>query len=149
MTTHSTPDNNVCKEVRLTFAPDISNEPVVCQLVRDYDIFFNILKAQIGPRKEGNLTLELIGAAQDIERGIAYLKERGVKVVGLNQKISFHEELCMHCGMCTSVCKVDALYVDKNSRLTQFVLDRCISCGLCTKVCPVGAMQKDEEYKTM
>ncbi len=137
------------KEVILNFAPDISNEPLVCRLVSDYGLLFNIMKAQIGPRKEGSLTLELIGKTPDIERGIVYLKKCGVKVLGLKHEVQFHEELCMHCGMCTAVCKPQALFVDTNTRLTNFDSKLCIACGLCTKVCPVNAMQRDEEQKTL
>ncbi len=137
------------QEVRLSFAPDISDAPIVCTLVRKYDIDFNIINAQIGPRREGHLTLELLGLRENIDLGIAYLKEKGIKIYGLNNQICFHEELCMHCGMCTSVCKVDALYVDTKTRLTTFVQDKCVSCGLCTKVCPVNAMQMEEQQKIM
>ncbi len=145
MTNNSVSTQEQHKEVRLSFAPDISNEPLVCQLVRDYDLIFNILKAQIGPRKEGSMTLELMGSHENIERGIAYLKNCGVKVLGLKHEVCFHDELCMHCGMCTSMCKTNALFVDSATRLTNFVPELCVACGLCTKVCPVNAMQRKEE----
>ncbi len=137
------------KEVRLLFAPDISGEPVVCNLVRNYDTLFNILSGQIGPRKEGHLTLELLGSSENINRSIAYLKECGVKVLGFSNKVTFNQENCMHCGMCTAMCKVEALYVDVNTRLTNFVSEKCIACGLCTKICPVNAMQMDEQQKQL
>ncbi len=149
MTKKSTTQLTERKEVILGFAPDISNEPLVCKLVSEYGLLFNILKAQIGPRKEGSLTLELIGASTDIEKGIAYLKDCGVKVLGLKHEVCFQEELCMHCGMCTAMCKVNALFVDPKTRLTNFVPDLCIACGLCTKVCPVNAMQRKEEQKSL
>ncbi len=147
MTTNSS--KQLHQEVRLSFAPDISGEPIVCKLVRDYDIFFNILNAQIGPRKEGYLTLELIGLPESIEKGIKYLKSHGIKISALNNHICFDESLCMHCGMCTSVCKVEALYVENSTRLTIFDQDKCVACGLCTKICPVNAMHMDELYKSL
>ncbi len=139
----------VRKEVKLIFAPDISGEPVVCNLVRDYNTLFNILHAQISSRKEGNLTLELIGTSENIESSIEYLKSCGVKVRGLNHKVHYEESLCMHCGMCTAVCKTEALFVDNASRLTKFDPEKCISCGLCSKICPVNAMQMDEQHTNL
>ncbi len=131
------------QEVRLSFAPDISNEPLVCRLVQDYKLEFNILEARISPRKEGHLVLELLGTQDSIKKGIAYLKEYGVRVLGVSHDTARQEELCMHCGMCTAVCSVRALHVDVDTRLVRFERDKCTSCGLCTKVCPVFAMRRD------
>lgn len=131
------------KEVHLTFSADISGEPLVCNLVKQFDLMFNISKAQISPRKEGQLTLELIGAEPNILEGIGYLKECGVKVLGLAHQVRRVEELCMHCGMCTAMCPTDALTVDKTSRLVMFTQENCTACGLCTRICPVQAMVRD------
>ncbi len=131
------------QEVRLTFTPDISNEPLVCRLVKDHSLEFNILKAQISPRKEGRLTLELIGTQANIENGIAYLKDYGVRVLGISHATARQEELCMHCGMCTAVCGTQALFVENTTRLVLFDGEKCTACGLCTKVCPVSAMNQD------
>ncbi len=128
------------QEVRLTFSPDTSGDPLVCQLVSKYNLTFNILKAQISPRKEGSLTLELIGSKANIHQGIEHLKSLGVKVLGVLHQIARTDELCMHCGMCTSLCPVDALIVDIQSREVLFNAESCTACGLCTKVCPVNAM---------
>ena len=49
-------------------------------LVRRYDLTVNILKAQITPRKEGYLTLEISGGEDNCLKGIAYLREQDVTV---------------------------------------------------------------------
>ncbi len=138
-------EQNHRQEVRLSFTADNSNSPVVCQLVSKYNLIFNILKAQISPRKEGKLTLELIGSKQDVKNGIAFLKEEGVKVLGVEQKVCRNEELCIHCGFCTALCPTTALKVNTSTRLVDFTVAECVSCGLCTKTCPLHAMQKDEQ----
>ena len=137
------------KDVQLSFPPDISGEPLVCHLVRQYDLTFNILKARITPRKEGLLALELIGDAERIQAGIAYLKEKGVKVTGMSHRIKRNEELCMHCGMCTALCPTGALSVASDSRLVLFSQEACTACGLCTRVCPVGVMALDIRQDTL
>ena len=50
--------------VHLTFPPTISGAPLVCNLTRLFDLDFNISTAQITPRQEGFLTLELSGSRQ-------------------------------------------------------------------------------------
>lgn len=129
-----------CIEVQLTFPPEISNDPLVCHLVRDFNLTFNILQARITPRKEGHLTLKLMGAAEGIQQGIAYLKKEGVKVTGVAQHVARVEALCMHCGMCTALCAAKALHVDVRTREVLFDEDQCNACGLCVRICPVKAM---------
>lgn len=129
-----------CLEVQLTFPAEISNDPLVCHLVRDYGLTFNILEARITPRKEGHLTLQLMGNAAHIQDSIDFLKKEGVKVTGIAQHVGRVEEQCMHCGMCTALCSVRALTVDDENRMVRFDAEQCTACGLCVRVCPVGAM---------
>ena len=49
------------KMLSLRFPKDIVDEPVVVNLVREFALSFNILKATIYPRKEGLMVLELSG----------------------------------------------------------------------------------------
>ena len=53
----------------LRFSKEIVDKPIITNLVRDYNLAFNILKAQIFPRKEGMLVMELRGNADDFEKG--------------------------------------------------------------------------------
>jgi len=129
------------KIVYLTFPPDVSNKPVVCNLTRLYDLCFNILKAQITPRQDGHMTIEIFGDPQAFEDAMAYLKEHRVKVHPITQKISRDEQACVHCGMCTALCPTRALAVDTVTRLVVFDPDKCSACGICTNVCPVKAME--------
>jgi ferredoxin len=128
------------KIVCLSFPADITKRPVVCNLSRLYALCFNILKAQIDPRQEGHMTLEISGLEEDYHRGIQYLKDFGIKVSPAAQRIYRDDESCMHCGMCTAMCPTRALRVDMDTRQVQFVPDECSACGLCTRVCPVRAM---------
>ena len=43
------------KMLSLRFPKQIVNEPIVVNLVRDFDLTFNILKATVYPRKEGKI----------------------------------------------------------------------------------------------
>lgn len=128
------------KNVHLSFPTDISGQPLVCNLTRLFDLDFNILKAQITPRRKGYLTLELVGSEDNCSRAIEYLREHQVEVTPTAQRINRDEEKCMHCGLCTAICTTDALYVDQESRKVLFERERCTACGFCTRVCPVACM---------
>lgn len=54
------------------------------------------------------------------------------------------EQLCKHCGRCSTACRFNALAV--SSRLTMTFPELCHSCGVCSEVCPVGAIsERDHE----
>ncbi|CAM2061230.1 L-aspartate semialdehyde sulfurtransferase ferredoxin [Desulfovibrionales bacterium] len=133
------------KIIILTFPPKISSKPIVCNLIRLFDLTFNILKAQITPRKEGYMTIELSGITENYNNGINYLKEHGIGISSAAQNISRNDESCMQCGMCTAICPSDTLTIDWLTRKVLFDKDRCTACGLCTRICPVRAMQIELE----
>jgi ABC-type methionine transport system ATPase subunit len=65
--------------VRLTFPPERIQEPVIYHLVKDFDIITNIRRADV-KADHGWVVLELEGKEDNLDRGIAWLKEKGVKV---------------------------------------------------------------------
>jgi ferredoxin len=109
-------------------------------LVKEFDLSFNILKATIYPRKEGLMVLELSGERKNFQKGVRYLKGIGVKVESIGQDIRRDEERCFQCGACTAVCPTRALYVQRPEMEVIFDRDRCSACELCVAACPAGAM---------
>ena len=65
--------------MRLTFGRDLVKEPVIHELGRRFEIVTNIRRADVD-REEGWVLLELTGEPDELERGMAYLTERGVRV---------------------------------------------------------------------
>jgi ABC-type methionine transport system ATPase subunit len=65
--------------VRLTFPPERIQEPIIYHLVKDFDIVTNIRRADV-KADHGWVVLELEGKEENLERGIAWLKGKGVKV---------------------------------------------------------------------
>lgn len=134
-------DKKFRKVVYLTFPPESSNKPVVCDLARVYGLGFSILKAQITPRHEGQMTMEITGDVAAYDAGMAYLKEHGIGVAPAAQRITRDEDSCIHCGMCTALCPTKALSLHIETRLVEFDDEACSACGMCTKLCPVAAME--------
>lgn len=129
------------KKIVLHFPHKLVDQPIVCKLVKDYDLEFNILKANVTPREEGILVLELKGEKKDYEKGIRYLKRVGVKIQPLSQDIIRNEKRCTHCGVCVPICPAGALAVEAATRKVLFDNNKCIACELCVKACPVQAME--------
>ena len=115
-------------------------KPIIYRLAKDFDIVFNVLEAKILPKLEGRLILELRGTEEAINKSIEYLTVEGVQVQTLADKIIRDDERCVHCGACTSVCRVDALSVNRTTMEVNFDHEMCVACGLCKIACPVDAM---------
>jgi len=131
----------VNRKIVLKFPHQLIEQPIICQLVRNYGLDVNILKAKITPREEGLLVLELKGEESAYEAGIAYIEGIGVNLQLLSQDIVRNEERCTHCGACVTVCPSGALVLEVSTQRVLFKEERCIACELCVPACPPRAME--------
>lgn len=129
------------KRYVLTFPSDETNEPVTYNLVRQFDIKINIIKAKINAGEEGTLLLEMEAAKDNIEKARKYLDENRISCQSVEKKVHWREDDCMHCGACTAVCFSHALTMDEDSRKLNFNTEKCIVCELCVKACPLGLFE--------
>ena len=67
------------KRIRLTFPQELIKEPVIFTMAKQFDVMPNIRRAKVS-ETVGEVVLELEGSDRNLEAGIAYLKERGVRV---------------------------------------------------------------------
>jgi len=65
--------------VRLTFPPELIQEPILYRLVKDFDIVINIRRADV-KADYGWVALELDADEVKLQRGVQWLKEKGVQV---------------------------------------------------------------------
>ena len=137
--------NMVSKRIVLHFPHRLVDQPIVCHLVKKYDLEFSILKASISPNmaptEEGLLVLELRGEEQHYEQGIRYLKEVGVKLQPLSQDVVRNDKKCSHCGVCVTICPSGSFVIDPSTREVHFRDETCVACEFCVKACPRRAME--------
>ena len=67
-------------KVVLHFPEDIVEDPITYNLISDYGVQVNILRASINPGKQGMMVVELGGDKNRISQGIDYLERVGVQV---------------------------------------------------------------------
>ena len=125
----------------LRFPKETSSEPMIYQLVKQYDVEFNILKADILPQREGVMILELKGTKDKVKSAIDYLKSFNVSVERLAAAINRDDEKCFQCGACTGICPVGALAIKRPEMEVIFDPEKCTGCSLCVPICPVRAME--------
>ena len=131
----------ISKRIVLKFPRRLVSQPIVCTLVKRYDLDFSILKANITPREEGLLVLEVTGEENAFEKGLEYLGEIGVSVQPLSQDIVRNDSRCTHCGACVTVCPSGALVLRRETFKVDFDNSKCVACELCVKACPPRAME--------
>jgi len=129
------------KMLLLRFPANTLNEPISCNLVRNFDLTFNILKATIYPRKEGMVVMELSGHRKNFQKGMRYLKSLGIKVESVGEDVKRDEEKCFQCGACTAVCPTGALSIKRPEMNVLFDKGKCSACELCVAACPARAME--------
>ena len=125
----------------LRFPKEVIDQPIICNIIKKFDVEFNILKATILLQQEGVMVIEFRGLKPNVKKGIAYLKDVGVKVQSMAGSIRRDDEKCYQCGACTGICPTGALYIERPEMAVLFDADKCTACGLCVAVCPARAME--------
>ncbi|MGC8893419.1 MAG: NIL domain-containing protein [candidate division WOR-3 bacterium] len=124
----------------LHFPKDIVDKPIITALIKEHGAEVNILRARVTQTEDGEMVVDI---GPDPESAIVWLKERGVAVYPLSDKIARRDELCVDCGSCSGVCPSGALCMGEDDRLV-FDSALCIFCLFCLDSCPTGALEAFE-----
>jgi 2-oxoglutarate ferredoxin oxidoreductase subunit delta len=69
-------------------------------------------------------------------------------------KVYFDDDICKGCELCTTVCPVDIVIMDKeriNAKgyhpATVSDMDKCIGCANCATICPDSVITVEREKK--
>ncbi len=65
--------------IRLIYPPHLLDVPIINQLIRRYDLTFNILRAEVTPQ-QGWVDLQLTGNTAAIESAVTWLTGQGIEV---------------------------------------------------------------------
>ena len=128
--------------VILSFPPALIELPVTYRLVKDFNLKINIMRAHISPKEEGKLVLEVEdGSPEQVEAGLRFLEDQGIRVTRLSKEIKWDQDLCVHCGACTAVCLSQALHMEPPEWELDFDPNKCIVCELCVQACPLQILE--------
>ena len=134
------------KKILLSFPQKSAGQPMAMELIKTYNLDFNILKAFIDDNIKGTLLLEIKGQEADIEAGIVFLREHQIGVKDIQSVVEVDENKCVSCGACIKGCdklSVDALKME-NYRIVRNE-EKCVGCGVCVTKCPTRAWTRSEK----
>ena len=102
------------KNIILHYPRKLIEQPVISNLVKEYDLMLNLLRANVTPNEEGRMVVELTGGKKAVEGGITYLKDLGINVESLAHDIKWHADKCTHCTACIPACPSVCLLSDRH-----------------------------------
>ncbi len=126
--------------VLFDFPNEEVKQPIVNDLIKNYNLNVNILRASIDYNGRGFLLSEIEGDDKVFDEALAFVKKSHVIVNIIESAILIDRDVCVNCGACTSVCPVDALTMDDTATLS-FDSNKCIDCKLCVVACPTKAIR--------
>lgn len=132
----------ITKRYTLHFNPAITTRPLIYDLIQEYGVEVNILRAEINPGAEGYTLMDMTAEEAQLNAAFVYLKQQGVKLVPSKYQVAYDQDKCVHCGACTAVCFSGALTISKPDWQLEFDPEKCISCGLCFPACPLQALSR-------
>jgi L-aspartate semialdehyde sulfurtransferase ferredoxin len=129
------------QRIVIKYPPRLVDKPILCHLTKEYDLDFNVLRAQVAPDTGGLMVLEISGPPQKQKAALKRLHEQGVSTQRLSQDVVWDDGRCAQCGLCVSLCPSGALGSDPDTQRVSFQHEKCVACEYCIQVCPVQAMQ--------
>lgn len=126
--------------VLFNFPKEESGHAITYDLIVKYQLKVNIIRASIDFNAQGFLLVEIEGPEATVLKALEYARENHVEVSVIDSAIKINKDRCVHCGACTAVCAVDALYLDEMAHL-NFDSLKCLDCKLCVAACPARAIE--------
>jgi ferredoxin len=130
----------VKRRLTLHFPREAVHQPITYRLAVDFDIAAKILRAQIAPNQSGTMVVELSGDIDELVAAEAWLRREGLTLNPAPGEIRIDADLCVDCGLCSSVCPSGALGFDAATLRLQFDAARCLVCEQCIPSCPLEAI---------
>ena len=128
------------RRITLHFPREAVHEPITYRLAVEFDVAAKILRAQIAPNQSGTMVVELSGDIDDLAAAEQWLEAQGLGINLTPGQITINPDLCVDCGICSSLCPSGALASQAPTWQLHFDAQRCLVCEQCIPSCPLGAI---------
>jgi len=130
----------------LHFAEELVEQPITSQIILELGVPINIITAHVNS-KGGEILAEIPDEALD--KIVKAFREKGVEV-SIPKLVEVDSKECFSCGICVSLCPVEAILMDKDGSVV-FDREKCVgsTCSVCVDACPTRAIKSVKQLGTV
>lgn len=132
--------------ILLRFSEELVEQPITSMIILKQKVPVNIITANVNG-KGGEILAEIPDEA--LEKTVKAFREKGV-VVSVPKLVEVDSDECFCCGVCVSLCPVEAISIDKDDSVV-FDREKCVgsTCSACVDACPARAIRSVKQLVTV
>jgi len=132
--------------ILLYFSEELVEKPIISQIILDLKVPVNIITAHVNS-KGGEVLAEIPDEAMD--KVVKAFRQKKVEV-SIPKLVEVDADQCFNCGMCITLCPVEAITMDKDGSVI-FNREKCVgsTCSACVDACPSRAIRSIKQLDTL
>ena len=132
--------------ILLHFSEELVEKPIISQIILDLKVPVNIITAHVNS-KGGEVLAEIPDETMD--KVVKAFRQKGVEV-SIPRLVEVDTDKCFNCGMCITLCPVEAITMDKEGTVV-FNREKCVgsTCSACVDACPARAIRSVKHLDTL
>lgn len=132
--------------ILLRFREELVEQPITSHIILELKVPVNIITAHVNS-KGGEVLAEIPDEAMD--KVVKSFRQKGVEV-SIPRLVEVDTEQCFNCGICITLCPVEAITMDKDGTVV-FSREKCVgsTCSACVDACPSRAIRAVKQTDTL
>jgi len=132
--------------ILLRFSEEQVPQPITSQVILELKVPIAIITAHVNS-KGGEILAEIPDEALD--RMVKAFRQKGVEV-SIPKLVEVDADECFSCGVCVSLCPVEAITMDEDGSVI-FNREKCVgsTCSACVDACPARAIKSVKQLDTL
>jgi ferredoxin len=132
--------------ILLRFSEELVEQPITSHIILELKVPVNIITAHVNS-KGGEVLAEIPDETMD--KVVKAFRQKGVEV-SIPRLVEVDTDKCLNCGICITLCPVEAITMDKEGTVV-FNREKCVgsTCSACVDACPARAIRSVKQLDTL
>jgi len=132
--------------ILLRFAEELVEQPIISNIILELKVPVNIITAHVNS-KGGEVLVEI--PDECLDKTVKAFRQKSVEV-SIPRLVEVDADQCFNCGMCITLCPVEAITMDKDGSVV-FNREKCVgsTCSACVDACPSRAIRSVKQLDTL
>jgi len=132
--------------ILLRFSEELVEQPITSHIILELKVPVNIITAHVNS-KGGEVLAEIPDETMD--KVVKSFRQKGVEV-SIPRLVEVDTDKCLNCGICITLCPVEAITMDKEGTVV-FNREKCVgsTCSACVDACPARAIRSVKQLDTL